>query len=88
MIGTGFHYASELDGVMAVQHCQYTKCYWAVQFKMVKMVNLIYEFYHKKKKWVDNHYLFRDLEAPGGPRISLLNHLEKNLNNNKIGVLL
>lgn len=28
--------------VMTVQHCECIKCYWIVQFKMVKMVNLSY----------------------------------------------
>lgn len=39
--------------VMTVQHCECIKCYWIVQFKMVKMVNLSYvNFTSIQKKYI------------------------------------
>lgn len=35
--------------VMVVQHCEYTKDHSIAQFEMVKMMNMLYEFYLNKK---------------------------------------
>lgn len=40
--------------VMVAQKYQCTKCYWTIHLRMVKMVNFICIFYHKKKQKLKN----------------------------------